>query len=200
MNTSIFIKKYCKPTLDSATIYSLDKMMSHIVDYETIREYLVAIDYQDYLKTLYWKSISKYIRSKFDSCKCGVKDKLHVHHNTYKYVGIEHLHINCLDVMCDKCHSLIHSCEGAPKSIDRGVGYVASLDSNAQKYNQIKLNRKKQKPTGKNQNKMICELYVKHRMYDELKKFKAMAKLPKSEQMTVKQKWAIINELIQKTK
>jgi len=200
MNTSTFIKRYCKPTIGSADIKSLDKLMEHIVDYEVIREYLVAIPYKDYLRTFYWKSVSKYVRSKFPSCKCGVREKLHVHHNTYQYIGIEHLHISCLEVLCDKCHSLIHSCEGAPESKDRGVGYVVTKDDNLQKYNKIKVNKRKQKPTGKNQNVILCELYVKYRMYDKLKKFKAMSKLPKDKQYTAQQKYLMINELIKDNK
>ena len=195
MNTSIFIKKYCKPTIGSADVKSLDGLMSHIVDYETIREYLVAIPYKDYLQTFYWKSVSKYVRSKFNSCKCGVRNNLHVHHNTYKYIGIEHLHISSLDVLCDKCHSLIHSCEGAPKSKDRGIGYEAVRDDNLQKYNKIKVNKRKQESTGKTQNQLLCELYVKHRLYGDLKRFRKQKNLPKDQQLTAKQKWVIINKL-----
>jgi len=48
----------------------------------------------------------------------------------------------------------------------------------------------------KSQNATLCQLYVKHRMYKELKEFKASSKLPESERMTVKQKWVIISELV----
>lgn len=197
MNTSKFIKKYCKPTTKTVTEDYLNHMMSHIVDYETIREYLVAIDYQDYLKTLYWKAISKFVRSKFKECKCGNKEKLHVHHNTYKYIGIEHLHINCLEVLCESCHSLIPSCEGAPKSKDKGVGYVPDKDNEVKKYNSLKVKKKsKNKPSGKSQNKLLIELYVKHRMYKDLRVFSDNQKLPKEKQLTTKQKWVMINELL----
>ena len=196
MNTSSFIKKYCKPTTRTVTEDYLEHMMSHIVDYETIREYLCAIEYKTYLQTLYWKAVSKYVRSKFKECKCGSVENLHVHHNTYMYIGIEHLHINCLEVLCESCHSLIHSCEGAPKSSDRGVGYVPDKDYQVQKYNSIKVKKKsKKQPSGKSQNKLLIELYVKHRMYKELKEFKANQRLPKEDRMSNKQKYLIIKEL-----
>jgi hypothetical protein len=51
----------------------------------------------------------------------------------------------------------------------------------------------------KTQNQLLCQLYVKNQLYDELKRFKAQQKLPREQQMTIKQKWTIINELINNT-
>jgi len=193
LNTKDFIKRYCKATTESVHENSLNEMMSHIVDYETIREYLIAIPYEKYLQTLYWKSISKFVRSKYTSCKCGSKENLHVHHNTYIYVGIEHLHINCLEVVCDKCHSLIHSCEGAPKSKDRGLGYEDKKDKLLKKYNSIRVNRRKQKPSGKSQNQLFIELCRATGELETLRSFK-------KRKYNKEQKGAIIATLLEKLK
>ena len=52
----------------------------------------------------------------------------------------------------------------------------------------------------KTQNKLLIELYVKNQLYDELKRFKAQQKLQREQQMTIKQKWAIINDLLEQAK
>ena len=51
----------------------------------------------------------------------------------------------------------------------------------------------------KTQNQLLIELYVKHRMYKELREFKRSLKLPKADRMTTKEKWTIINELVNNT-
>ena len=48
----------------------------------------------------------------------------------------------------------------------------------------------------KSQNQLICELYVKNSMYKELREFKRSLKSPNPP--TTKQKYLIINQLIQK--
>ena len=50
----------------------------------------------------------------------------------------------------------------------------------------------------KPQNQLICELYVKHRMYKELREFKRSLKSP--DPPTTMQKYLIIDQLIQKEK
>ena len=50
----------------------------------------------------------------------------------------------------------------------------------------------------KSQNKLICELYVKHRMYKELREFKRSLKSP--DPPTTQQKYLTIKQLIQKEK
>jgi len=47
-----------------------------------------------------------------------------------------------------------------------------------------------------NQNKLLCQLYVKHRMYAELREFKRVK--PDKDRMSVKQKWAVIDGLLGK--
>ena len=49
----------------------------------------------------------------------------------------------------------------------------------------------------KSQNELLCQLYVKNQLYEELKLFKAQQKLPREQQITTKQKWTIINNLIE---
>jgi len=48
------------------------------------------------------------------------------------------------------------------------------------------------------QNELLCQLYVKNQLYEELKVFKAQQKLPQAERMTKQEKYLRIKELINK--
>ena len=164
MNTNDFIEKYSTATRSLIIPKDFDEMTSYIVNYEKIRRSLLSLEYKEYLRTDYWRIISCFMRSKFHKCKCGRNDNLHVHHNTYKYIGIEHLHANCLEVLCESCHSLIHSCEGAPKSKDKGKGYKSHKDKELLTYEKRVHNKKeldRLKPFNANKLKSMCEKIIK---------------------------------------
>ena len=68
------------------------------------------IDYDSFLLTPYWKVIKHILKQKHKSCqKCGSKYKLHVHHLTYNHHFYEHLFLDDLIVLCEKCHQNEHT-------------------------------------------------------------------------------------------
>ena len=71
---------------------------------------LSAMPYSDFLKTPYWKAIAIYIKNRDKrQCQiCGGKQKLCVHHKTYKHHGDELNHLDDLMCVCNTCHKHIH--------------------------------------------------------------------------------------------
>jgi len=70
---------------------------------------LNELDYDTFLKTNYWITISRYVRKLYPNCnRCQSKENLHVHHKTYINHGIEALHLEDLQVLCNSCHSKVH--------------------------------------------------------------------------------------------
>lgn len=65
-------------------------------------------DYNNYLKTKHWKQKrQKVLKSAKYKCQlCSSKEKLNVHHNTYKNIGNEKK--EDLIVLCEKCHKKFH--------------------------------------------------------------------------------------------
>lgn len=114
-------------------------MTSQTVSYEHLRMQLVKMPYKDFLSARYWKCISVFLRVSFKKCECGETEKLHVHHKTYKYVGIDHDHLNVLQVLCEDCHSIAHKKNPTLKSEDKGKGYVRGDEvKNTTPYNKKK--------------------------------------------------------------
>ncbi|MDR2597257.1 MAG: hypothetical protein LBC76_08065 [Treponema sp.] len=75
-----------------------------------IAEYIKAMEYKEFLKTLYWQTISEYKKNEADN-KCQLCNKggvLHTHHRTYSIHGYEVLYPEDLIVLCEKCHSKFH--------------------------------------------------------------------------------------------
>lgn len=71
---------------------------------------LRKMNYDDFLKTDYWKSVRKE-KLRQCGCKCqicGAKNNLHVHHNSYIHHGDEYNHLEDLIVLCKECHNLFH--------------------------------------------------------------------------------------------
>ena len=69
------------------------------IDYH---EYLLSDDWQDKKITMVWLRKSCY--------NCGSKEKLQIHHLTYKRLGWEK--IRDLRVLCSKCHKKEHGKNG----------------------------------------------------------------------------------------
>lgn len=68
------------------------------------------MDYQDFLKTPYWKAIALYVKEKSGKkCSiCGGDKKLHIHHKSYDNHGDELHHLDDLICVCQKCHKRLH--------------------------------------------------------------------------------------------
>jgi len=73
----------------------------------------VAYNYREYLSTEHWKQLrvrffeSKlFERAKFSCLNCHQKDRLQVHHKTYRRLGKEWL--GDMIALCPECHESLH--------------------------------------------------------------------------------------------
>lgn len=66
--------------------------------------------YSDFLGTTYWDIVRRYVLYKRGwKCElCNEKGELRVHHKTYEHHGKEHLHLEDLITLCNKCHRKFH--------------------------------------------------------------------------------------------
>lgn len=118
-NSIIFIKNY----LDSNKMWSdslqakyrfnalLDNI--HYCNTEYIKEYILSMEYSQFLKTPYWKAIADHTKykAKYTCVFCDSKQNLVTHHKTYKHHGEEIFYLNDLVVLCDSCHHKHHKHE-----------------------------------------------------------------------------------------
>lgn len=82
----------------------------HPVNFEKLLIFASGKDYNHFLKSSYWKNISKLIikRDHHKCTKCGGKEYLQAHHLTYEHHFNEHNHLKDLVTLCKYCHSEIH--------------------------------------------------------------------------------------------
>lgn len=66
---------------------------SNNLDHNRIADYIKNMEYSDFLKTLYWKTIAQHVKYKANyKCRlCSNTEKLNAHHNTYTGHGYEHI-------------------------------------------------------------------------------------------------------------
>jgi len=85
---------------------------------ENIKQ-LQQMPYQEFLGTIYWDIIRKYVLYKRGyACElCNADGKLNVHHKTYDHRGEEYDHLEDLIVLCEICHAKHHD-----KLADRNIG------------------------------------------------------------------------------
>lgn len=78
---------------------------------EEVKERILHMDYQDFLKTPYWKSIAYFVKAEAGrKCSiCGATKTLEVHHLTYDNHGDELHHLDDLVCVCKKCHEGFHN-------------------------------------------------------------------------------------------
>lgn len=72
--------------------------------------FLKRISYKTFLELDYWKTVAWKVKNdaKFRCRICNSPHYLNVHHRSYKFHGIEHLHLEDLICICNKCHKLFH--------------------------------------------------------------------------------------------
>ena len=78
---------------------------------EYAKDCISDMDYADFLKTPYWKSIALYVKER-DGRKCsicGATKALEVHHLTYDNHGDELHHLDDLTCICRRCHENLHN-------------------------------------------------------------------------------------------
>lgn len=75
-------------------------------------ERLAVLDYQEFLKTPYWRVVSFFVKSRYKwmCANCRSRNSLAVHHKSYKNHGMEHRFWDTdLVCLCSSCHSKEHS-------------------------------------------------------------------------------------------
>ena len=110
-----YIKNFLNPYKKSNCFIKKDIFENEKVDWEEIKTYIKNMVYSDFLKTDYWKCVSKEKKAiSNNKCQmCGSTKKLNVHHNTYIHHGEEHKYINSdLICLCNTCHSKFHNIGG----------------------------------------------------------------------------------------
>lgn len=85
-------------------------LVNNVFDVELVAKKILALEYSDFLKTVYWRCISNYLRREAGKkcVKCGSNKNLCVHHKTYVHHGKEHLFLEDLEVLCGDCHANEH--------------------------------------------------------------------------------------------
>jgi len=83
------------------------------IDYEQVADFIKSLNYQDFLRTPYWKAISekKKKQAEFKCNLCNGSEKLACHHRTYETHGYEHDNLQDLIILCDECHKKFHDIE-----------------------------------------------------------------------------------------
>lgn len=116
-NTEYYIKNYLNPDHSWKEEIKqrdrIDRIRYFHTDVEKVSEYIQSLEYQEFLKTPYWKAISAHIKYKarYRCQLCNHTENLATHHRNYGIHGKEHLHLEELVALCDSCHSKFHDIE-----------------------------------------------------------------------------------------
>ncbi|GMU19155.1 MAG: hypothetical protein AMXMBFR12_03470 [Candidatus Babeliales bacterium] len=102
----------------------INKIRYADVDWQAISDHIKGMDYQDFLKTPYWKTITAHAKYKVGyRCQlCNSTHRLVTHHRNYDIHGREHAHMHELIVICDECHTIFHDRISKMESKDEGGG------------------------------------------------------------------------------
>lgn len=80
------------------------------MNWTAISSHIKSMDYRDFLRTPYWKTISAHTkyRAGYRCQLCNGRMRLVTHHRDYSIHGHEHAHMNELTVLCNDCHQKFH--------------------------------------------------------------------------------------------
>ncbi len=100
-------KKWDKKITPNLRIYQIRYAN---VDWDAVTNHIRGMDYQNFLKTPYWKAIAAHTKYKAEyRCQlCNSSYNLVTHHRDYRIHGFEHARMQDLIVLCDDCHSRFH--------------------------------------------------------------------------------------------
>lgn len=75
-----------------------------------VKNKILELQYSDFLRTPYWKSIAQYIKERDGQrcAMCGSVQSLQVHHLSYDNHGDELHHLEDLICVCSDCHNKLH--------------------------------------------------------------------------------------------
>lgn len=112
-NTEKYIKDYLNPHKRWRKGMKLWWKMNELdvpVYSDVIAEYIVKMDYKDFLNTKYWKAIAEKVKRRAgDKCNvCNSTENLNVHHRTYEHHGYELYNLKDLVCLCKECHEKYH--------------------------------------------------------------------------------------------
>ena len=101
--------KLWKKTL--STYEKMDSICNQDIDYEEIAQEINRMPYEAFLRTPYWKAITRKKMEDADfRCQiCNSDERLITHHRTYDIHGYESKNLKELIVLCDGCHHLYHT-------------------------------------------------------------------------------------------
>lgn len=101
-----FIQEYFHFDLDTGA-GAYEKLFSNAkpLDWSKVKDYILSMKYFYFLKSSYWRIISEEKKriAKWQ-CSCGCRESLQTHHLSYNHHGEEHLYMEDLRVLCNKCH------------------------------------------------------------------------------------------------
>lgn len=113
-NTSCYLENYLNPdkkwNAQITPIQRINRIRYAHVDWRAVFYHIKDMDYQDFLKTPYWKAIAAHTKYKAGyRCQlCNSAYDLVTHHRSYDIHGREHAHMQELIVICDNCHNRFH--------------------------------------------------------------------------------------------
>jgi hypothetical protein len=116
-NTLYYLGKYLNPDKNwdeeitpKQRIY---KIRYANVNWEAVSDHIKGMDYQNFLKTPYWKAIAAHTKFKAGyRCQlCNRADYLVTHHRDYGIHGYEHANMHELIALCNGCHTKFHGLE-----------------------------------------------------------------------------------------
>lgn len=112
-NTSKYIAMYLNPNgrLDKTLNERIQQIMNADVNWCVVAYHIQKMNYHNFLKTPYWKTIASYTKYKAGNrCQlCNSSEKLATHHRNYAIHGYEHANMQELTVLCDFCHNKFHN-------------------------------------------------------------------------------------------
>jgi len=108
-----YIKRFLSvPNKKIGSNYKLWLLLNKCTNYDIVGKYASELNYQIFLKTLYWKGVRYYVKrmNDFKCQQCTSKEKLAVHHTTYEHRGHDHLFWETtLVCLCNNCHKKTHN-------------------------------------------------------------------------------------------
>lgn len=113
-NTSCYLKKYLDPVGTWDKTITPEQRIEYIknadVHWSVIAYHIQSMEYQNFLKTPYWRAIAAHTKYKAGyRCQiCNSSQKLATHHRNYAIRGYEHSQMQELTVLCDNCHNQFH--------------------------------------------------------------------------------------------
>lgn len=112
--TSYYLENYLNPNKiwdkKIAPKQRIDQIRYAEVNWQTVFNHIKGMDYQNFLKTPYWKAIAAHTKYKAGyRCQlCNSASSLVTHHRSYDIHGREHEHMHELIVLCNYCHNKFH--------------------------------------------------------------------------------------------